>query len=96
MKRKHFIKAAGITAAMSMLPFKKSFPSYIPPEKIKPERLQPGDTIALITPGSYITGEELSGSIKNLSGLGFNVVYNNSILSKNGYFSGTISSGRRN
>lgn len=89
MKRKHFLKAAGITAAMSMLPFKKSIPLYFPPEKLKPERLKPGDTIGLITPGSYITGEELSISIKNLNGLGFNVVYNNSILSKNGYFSGT-------
>ena len=89
MKRKHFLKAAGITTALSMLPFKKAFPLYFPLEKLKPERLKPGDTIGLITPGSYITGEELSASIKNLNGLGFNVVYNNSILSKNGYFSGT-------
>lgn len=71
-----------------MIPFGKTLP-YIPQEIIKPPRLKPGDTLGLVAPGSYITGQELNDSIKNLSGLGFKVVYTNNILSKNGYFSGT-------
>jgi muramoyltetrapeptide carboxypeptidase len=87
MKRKNFIKAAGITSVLALLPINKTFPFYYP--RIKPQRLKPGDTIGLIAPGSYITGEELNVSIKNLNELGFNVVYTNNILSRNGYFAGT-------
>ena len=78
MKRKNFIKAAGITSVLALLPINKTFPFYYP--RIKPQRLKPGDTIGLIAPGSYITGEELNVSIKNLNELGFNVVYTNIIL----------------
>lgn len=88
MRRKDFIKYTGIVSAAIMIPFGKTLP-YIPQEIIKPPRLKPGDTLGLVAPGSYITGQELNDSIKNLSGLGFKVVYTNNILSKNGYFSGT-------
>ncbi|HKB86513.1 MAG TPA: LD-carboxypeptidase [Ignavibacteriaceae bacterium] len=89
MKRKTFIKAAGIASVGAMLPFDKSIPGIFPNERILPRRLKTGDTLGLIAPGSYITGKELNDSIKSLNELGFNVVYTNNILSKNGYFSGS-------
>ncbi len=89
MKRKNFIKAAGIASLGAMLPLRKSYPVIIPSERIKPPRLKYGDTLGLIAPGSYISGQELNDSIKNLNELGFNVVYTNNILSKNGYFAGS-------
>jgi len=88
MKRKNFLKAVGLAAAASTIPLRNIYPDLSPVERIKPPRLKPGDTIGLVAPGSYIDGQQLNESIKNLYELGFNVVYNNSILSKNGYFSG--------
>ncbi len=89
MKRKTFIKAAGIASAGAILPFNKSIPAIFPNEKILPRRIKSGDTLGLIAPGSYITGAQLNDSIKSLNELGFNVVYTNNILSKNGYFAGS-------
>ncbi len=89
MKRKNFIKAAGLAAAAAALPLKSIYPELSPLERIKPPRLKPGDTLGLAAPGSYIDGRQLKDSIRNLNELGFNVVYNNSILSRDGYFSGT-------
>ncbi|HSD62957.1 MAG TPA: LD-carboxypeptidase [Ignavibacteriaceae bacterium] len=89
MKRKNFVKAVGIASIGAMIPFNNSLPLNLPIEKIKPQKLKPGDSIGLVAPGSYITGQELKDSIKNLNELGFNVVYTNNILSRNGYFSGT-------
>ena len=89
MKRKNFLKTAGILSIGTLLPFRKSYTKILPEDRIKPSRLKPGDTIGLIAPGSYIDGRELKDSIKNLNELGFDVVYTNNILSKNGFFSGT-------
>jgi muramoyltetrapeptide carboxypeptidase len=89
MKRKTFIKAAGIAAVGTMLPVKETFSMEYPLQKIKPPRLKSGDTLGLIAPGSYITGQELNDSIKNLNEIGFNVVYTNNILSRNGYLAGS-------
>lgn len=89
MKRKTFIKAAGIASLGAMLPASGSFSQSFPEERIRPPRLKSGDTLGLIAPGSYITGQELKDSIKNLNEIGFNVVYTNNILSRSGYFAGS-------
>lgn len=56
--------------------------------KIKPPKLNMGDTIGLIAPGSYVTQEQLDKSIKNFEELGYKVKYSKNILSKHGYLAG--------
>jgi len=91
VKRRNFIKtisAASVAAAVT----KPSFPetkSSSSKKLIKPPRLRNGDTIALVTPGSYITEQEKEESINNLRGLGFKVIYTDRLMQKNGYFSAT-------
>ena len=88
MNRKKFIKNISSTVAIASFPFSnfgKSSSSL--KDKIKPPRLKKGDTLGLVTPGSYISEKELEDSIKSLEGLGFKVAYSKNILDRNGYFS---------
>jgi len=87
MNRKKFIKNISSAVAISSLPFVNFGKPSSTPNKIKPPRLKKGDTLGLVTPGSYITEEELEDSIKSLEGLGFRVAYSKNILDRNGYFS---------
>ncbi len=92
MDRKKFIKSLSVASVgatvFNPLSFSKS---TLPDESvvIKPPRLKTGDTIGLVTPGSYISESELKESIINLETLGFKIVYSEKILLQNGYFSGT-------
>lgn len=89
MLRKDFFKSAVAVAALSSLPFNIKAEIKEEPNKILPKRLKAGDTIGLIAPAGYIEQRNIDNSIKNISSLGFNVVYNNRILSKYGYLGGT-------
>lgn len=91
MKRRNFIKTistATVATAITRPAFApvKNFQSKRP---VKPPRLKSGDTIALVTPGSYITEQEKEESINNLRSLGFNVTYSDKLMQKNGFFSAT-------
>ncbi len=91
MRRRNFIKTistATISAAVTKPVFApvKDFQNK---KSIKSARLKKGDTIALVTPGSYITQQEKDESVNNLRGLGFNVTYTDRLMQKNGYFSAT-------
>ncbi len=91
MKRRNFIKTIS-AASVAATAFPKSFSeksNFKSKSLIKPARLKKGDTIALVTPGSYITQKEKDESISNLNNLGFNVVYSDRLMQKNGYFSAT-------
>ena len=57
-------------------------------QKNKPPKLNKGDTVGLIAPGSYITQAQLEESIKNAEDLGYKVKYTNRILDKHGYLAG--------
>jgi muramoyltetrapeptide carboxypeptidase len=89
LKRRNFIKtisAASVAASMSphtILNGKNVQGQNL----IKPKRLEKGDTIALVTPGSYITQTEKEESINNIRSLGFNITYSGRLMEKNGYFS---------
>ncbi len=56
---------------------------------IKPHRLKKGDTIGLITPGSYISDENLQKAVTNLESLGFGVKMAKNIRAKRGFNAGT-------
>lgn len=89
MKRRNFIKtisSAGVAASI--------YPHSIKDNRelskrsaVKPRRLEKGDTVALVTPGSYITEQEKQESLNNIKELGFNVVYSDRLMQKNGFFS---------
>jgi muramoyltetrapeptide carboxypeptidase len=89
MKRKSFLKKISLASAIPFIPLEGlQSAQSVHFKKIKPKELKAGDTIALVAPGSYISEEELNDCIENLWSLGFKAVYNKSILSKTGYFSG--------
>ena len=91
MKRRNFIKTIS-TATVAAAVTKPSFApvkNFQSKKLIKPARLKNGNTIALVTPGSYITQQEKEESISNLRGLGFNVIYSDRLMQKTGYFSAT-------
>ena len=56
---------------------------------IKPKRLQKGDTIGLISPGSYIDDEGLEKAVSNIEGLGFQVKLAKNIRAERGFNAGT-------
>ena len=92
MKRRNFIKTIS-TASIAASAFPKSFSDRSSNPKFKkltkPPKLKQGDTIALITPGSYITEEEKIESINSIRSLGFNVTFSVRLMQKNGFFSAT-------
>ncbi len=89
MKRRNFIKTVSTAAIAASVPTSSINNELSPPVKklLKPVRLNKGDTIALVTPGSYITEAEKQESVNNLRNLGFNVTYSDKLMQKNGYFS---------
>jgi muramoyltetrapeptide carboxypeptidase len=95
MQRRKFLTTLSLSAMASFLPLSKVFSSDEKLQSrnfiIKPGKLNEGDTLGLIAPGSFISKEELEESIANLEGLGFKVKFNKSILDRNGYLAGTDS-----
>ena len=96
MIRRNFIKTISAASVLgAAFPFQKflqkTFQSrtFEPAEIIKPKRIKKGDTIGLIAPASNIHEDELKESITNLEGLGFKVVYTDSVLARSGYLGGT-------
>lgn len=89
MFRKDFLKSAIAVAAVSSFPFNIKAESNSEPNILLPPRLKFGDTIGLIAPAGYVVQKNVDNAIKNISELGFNVVYNKRILSKYGYLGGT-------
>ena len=58
-------------------------------QRIFPKRLQKGDTLGLITPGSYIPDKALEKAISNLKTLGFKIRLGKNIRAKRGFNAGT-------
>lgn len=56
---------------------------------IKPKRLQPGDTIGLVTPATFLTEEELRHAEEKMKELGFKVYYSSNMLVRKGHLGGT-------
>lgn len=58
-------------------------------DKIIPRRLQPGDTIGLVTPATFLTEEQLRNAVQSLEKLGFKVRYSPNMLVRKGFLAGT-------
>lgn len=63
--------------------------SNLPPVRRKAQRLKEGDTIGLITPGSFISDENLQTAITNIESLGLKVRLSKHIRAKRGFNAGT-------
>ena len=68
---------------------KKGKTTPVPLAIKKPQRLKKGDTIGLITPGSYISDEALEKAVKNIEALGFRPKLAKNIRAKRGFNAGT-------
>jgi len=90
--RRAFLKKSGALAGLvagSGLGLRAGdFSTWEAPSRILPGRLKEGDTIALVTPGSPVTEEQLTECISSLEALGFKTVYADTVLSEYGYFAG--------
>ncbi|MCF8380875.1 MAG: LD-carboxypeptidase [Bacteroidales bacterium] len=95
LTRKNFIKTTGLISALSIIPGIKAFSqddlqkAKQIPEKIRPKRLEKGDTIGLVTPAGVITEDQLKETIEKIENFGFKTYYLPSVLSQFGYFAGT-------
>ncbi|MBT8380603.1 MAG: LD-carboxypeptidase [Ignavibacteria bacterium] len=91
MKRRNFIKAiSAASVAATITPHTVSNGIKTQQRNLfKPRRLSKGETIALVTPGSYITEKEKGQSINSIRKLGLNVTYSDRLMQKHGYFSAT-------
>jgi muramoyltetrapeptide carboxypeptidase len=91
--RRSFLRRSGAVAALTLASpaglKAHGFKAAAQPARILPPALKRGDTIGLVTPGSPVTQEQLSGCITELEEMGFRTTYNESVLSEYGYFAGT-------
>lgn len=90
--RRHFLKAAGIMAAASLLSPTNVLATAFPPQaaKLKPQALKPGDTIAISSPAGAVWDAAQVETFSNiLKGFGFKVVLGKTLSEKYGYFAGT-------
>lgn len=88
MKRRQFAKI--IPSAFLGSTFLADKAIYGKKEKtIKPKRLKKGDTIGLITPGSYIDDDGLQKAVTNLECVGFQIKLAKNIRAERGFIAGT-------
>jgi muramoyltetrapeptide carboxypeptidase len=91
MQRRDFHKQLGALALVAAAP-KLPVLSEEKEETIigvKPRRLEKGDTIGVITPGSFINDRALEKGIRNLEGLGLKVKLGQHIREQRGFTAGT-------
>jgi muramoyltetrapeptide carboxypeptidase len=92
MQRRKFFKGITAASALSLVSLNTSFgekSALKVAEKIKPHRLKVGDTVALVSPASGITRDELFDSLNNLEAMGLIVQYSENMRVKKGYLGGT-------
>ena len=93
MERRNFIKNLGFAgASLPLMSFSNSTEENkkdTEQKLIKPKALKKGDTIGLITPGSFIEEDDLQKAVDNLEALGFKVKLSENIRKERGYTAGT-------
>lgn len=87
MQRRHFlIKNASLLSAAIL---STSATTKRKPKKVKPNRLKEGDTVAFISPGSFLDDEGLEKATQNVEGLGCKVLLSKNIRAHRGFLAGT-------
>jgi len=56
---------------------------------LKPRSLHPGDTVAIVAPASYFVRQDFDAGCEALRGLGYRVVFEDSIFDRDLYFAGS-------
>lgn len=92
MRRRHFhrILGAGVAGA-ALAPFACATGKDMPmgEDVIKPRRLRSGDTVALISPGSYAPDDAVQKAYLNLENLGLKVKPGKHLRAQRGFTAGT-------
>ncbi len=92
MRRRHFhrILGAGVAGA-ALAPFACAAVRDVPVSEnvIKPRRLKQGDTVALISPGSYAPDDAVQKAYLNLEGLGLKVKPGKYLRAQRGFTAGS-------
>jgi muramoyltetrapeptide carboxypeptidase len=89
MNRRSFLKlAAAVSVTTAITRGESSGNALVGGAILKPRRLSPGDTIALISPGSGLRAESFERGVKNLESLGLSVKVGAHARGKEGLFSG--------
>lgn len=92
VRRRDFFQKTGLAAVVSGFSLNLPMPEKLFSEKprlLRPARLRPGATIALIAPASPFSAEKLANARANFSKLGFLVKEGNNLHAQNGYLAGT-------
>lgn len=87
MNRRQFTRHATVAGLVPLIAPYLHQNTSLGPNKAR--RLQTGDLIGLITPGSYIPDAALEKAVRNLEALGFRVALGNHVRAKRGYTAGT-------
>ena len=87
MLRRHFIKKNATLFAAATLTSPAA--TMGKPKKIKPGRLKAGDTVAFISPGSFLDDAGLQKAVQNVEGLGCKVQLAKNIREQRGFLAGT-------
>ena len=85
MHRRNFIKKNAALVVAATLPISKIKQKN---RKLKPARLKKGDTVSLITPGSFMDDESLQKAVENVEWLGCKVVLSKNIRAHRGFLAG--------
>lgn len=89
MKRRNFLRTAGLSGLAAGFLTPNSF-AQAPQKAIKPQRLRPGDLLALVSPsGASATRFEVTLVKESLEALGFKVKFANHLFDRYGYLGGT-------
>ncbi|MCC5639469.1 LD-carboxypeptidase [Nostoc sp. CHAB 5844] len=92
MKRRKFITTCGVATLATQIPIVQAQGQLSPNtiiKLIKPLRLQPGDTVGLVSPAGVIDAEDLANAKRSLTQLGLKIKLGDHLLDSYGYLAGT-------
>lgn len=88
MNRRRFVQSLGVVSLASQLPSPKVTAAALP--TLKPKRLSPGNTVALVSPASATFNlVDLQIARESLEALGFKVQVGEHMLERHGYLAGS-------